>query len=81
MNREPRAVSAFEFEARCADLVEEVRCGRRPLLITRHGKPVAQLSPFPCGRKIRRKKATHTPRAELEWDGQAALKSTPERRG
>jgi prevent-host-death family protein len=63
----PRAVSAFEFEARCADLVEEVRRIRRPLLITRRGKPVAQLSPYPCGRKVRGKKAIHVRRPDRDW--------------
>ena len=61
-----RAVSAFEFEARCTDLLEEVRRSRRTLLITRFGKPVAQLSPYPRGQKARGKKAS---RAAGEWDG------------
>ena len=69
----PKAVTAFEFEARCADLVEEVRRIRRPLLITRRGKPVAQLSPYPYGRKVRGKKAIHTLRRNREW----AWGSTP----
>jgi prevent-host-death family protein len=52
--REPdKAVTAFELEARCADLVEEVRRSRRTLLITRRGRPVAQLSPVSRGRKMR----------------------------
>jgi prevent-host-death family protein len=63
----PKAVTAFEFEARCADLVEEVRRIRRPLLITRRGKPVAQLSPYPCGRKVRGKKAIHARPPDHAW--------------
>ena len=65
----PKAVTAFEFEARCADLVEEVRRIRRPLLITRRGKPVAQLCPYPCGRKVRGKKAIHARRPDHAWVG------------
>ena len=60
----PKTINAFEFEARCPDLLEEVRRCRRTLLITRRGRPIAQLSPFPRGRKLRGKKAA---RIEREW--------------
>ena len=60
----PKTINTFEFEARCPDLIEEVRRCRRTLLITRRGRPIAQLSPIPRGRKIRGKKA---PRIERDW--------------
>ncbi len=60
----PKTINAFEFEARCPDLLEEVRRCRQTLLITRRGRPIAQLSPFPRGRKMRGKKST---RIEREW--------------
>ena len=41
-----KAVAAAEFKARCLALLEEVRRTRRPLLVTRHGRPVAQISPY-----------------------------------
>ena len=40
-----KTVSASEFKSRCLALLEEVRRTRRPLLVTRHGKPVAEISP------------------------------------
>ncbi len=52
----PKSITATEFEGRCNELVEQVRRTRQPLLITRRGKPVAQLSPY-APRKARGKKA------------------------
>jgi prevent-host-death family protein len=40
-----KTVSATEFKTRCLALLEEVRRTRRPLLVTRHGAPVAEISP------------------------------------
>lgn len=40
-------VSATEFKARCLRLMEEVRRTRRPVLITKRGRVVAQLAPPP----------------------------------
>jgi prevent-host-death family protein len=33
------------FKAKCLALLEEVRRSRKPLRITRHGKPVAEIVP------------------------------------
>jgi prevent-host-death family protein len=41
-----KTVSASEFKIRCLALLEDVRRTRRPLLVTRHGKPVAAISPY-----------------------------------
>jgi prevent-host-death family protein len=41
-----KTVPATEFKERCLALLEEVRQTRRSLLVTRHGKPVAEISPY-----------------------------------
>jgi prevent-host-death family protein len=38
-------IPAGEFKARCLKLMDEVRATRRPLVITKRGKPVAKLVP------------------------------------
>ena len=40
-----KKVAAAEFKAHCLALMEDVRTTRRPLLITKRGKPVAKLVP------------------------------------
>ena len=52
----PKTISAAEFSGRCNELIELVTRRRQPLLITRRGKAVAQISPFSSG-KTRGKKA------------------------
>lgn len=42
----PKTVAATEFKAHCLALLEEVRQTRQPLLVTRHGRPVAEISPY-----------------------------------
>ncbi len=44
--KEHRRVSATEFKEHCLALLEEVRQTRQSLLVTRHGKPVAEISPY-----------------------------------
>jgi prevent-host-death family protein len=39
-------VPAGEFKARCLQLMEQVRTSRRPIVITKRGKPVARLVPM-----------------------------------
>jgi prevent-host-death family protein len=41
-----RTVSATEFKRHCLALLEEVRQTRQSLLVTRHGKPVAEISAY-----------------------------------
>ena len=41
-----KTVAATEFKARCLVLLEEVRQTRQSLLVTRHGKPVAEIIPY-----------------------------------
>jgi prevent-host-death family protein len=38
-------VPAGEFKARCLKLMDEVQATRRPLVITKRGKPIAKLVP------------------------------------
>ncbi|PYX59444.1 MAG: type II toxin-antitoxin system prevent-host-death family antitoxin [Acidobacteria bacterium] len=40
-----RKIPAGEFKARCLALMEDVRKTREPVLITKRGKPLAQLVP------------------------------------
>jgi prevent-host-death family protein len=40
-----RHVAAAEFKAKCLRLIDEVAQQRRPLIITKRGKPVAKLMP------------------------------------
>jgi prevent-host-death family protein len=39
-------VPAAELKVRCLKLMDQVRSTRRPILITKRGKPVAKLIPF-----------------------------------
>jgi len=45
-------IAAGEFKAKCLKLLDEVAEKRQPLLITKHGKPVAQVIPVPGERNI-----------------------------
>ena len=44
--KDPKSIPATEFKAHCLALLEEVRQTRQSLLVTRHGKPVAEISPY-----------------------------------
>ncbi|OGT64880.1 MAG: prevent-host-death protein [Gammaproteobacteria bacterium RIFCSPHIGHO2_12_FULL_45_9] len=41
------SIPAGEFKVHCLKLLDEVNQSRTVLLITKHGKPVAQLVPMP----------------------------------
>ncbi len=41
----PRRLSASEFKARCLALMDEVERTGEVVIITKHGRPVAQLGP------------------------------------
>jgi prevent-host-death family protein len=38
-------VAISEFKAKCLALLEQVRVSKKPIRITRHGKPVAEVVP------------------------------------
>jgi prevent-host-death family protein len=40
-----KEVAISEFKAKCLDLLDQVQKTRKPLRITRHGKPVAEVVP------------------------------------
>ena len=41
-----RTVGAAQFKARCLKLLDEVAATGNPLVITKHGRPVARLVPI-----------------------------------
>jgi prevent-host-death family protein len=41
---EVRTISAGEFKAKCLSLMDEVNQGKLTIIITKHGKPVSQLT-------------------------------------
>ena len=41
-------ISAAQFKAECLKLMDEVEKTRQPIIITKHGRPVAQLAPLPA---------------------------------
>lgn len=45
MAKEKR-IGAGEFKAHCLQLIDEVNRSRLPLVITKHGKPLARLVPY-----------------------------------
>jgi prevent-host-death family protein len=40
-------IPAGEFKAKCLKLLDKVAEDRQPLVITKHGRPVAQIVPMP----------------------------------
>lgn len=46
-----RAITATEFRAKCLGLFDKVGETREPLVITKRGKPVAQLVPVPLNER------------------------------
>jgi prevent-host-death family protein len=49
-----RTIKASEFKARCLKLMDEVAESGEPVVITKNGKPIAQLGPFPSRPKTLR---------------------------
>lgn len=41
-------ISAAQFKAECLKLKDQVEKTREPIIITKHGRPVAQLAPVPA---------------------------------
>lgn len=42
-------IPAAAFKAECLKLMDQVEKTREPIVITKHGRPVAQLAPVPPG--------------------------------
>jgi prevent-host-death family protein len=47
-------IAISEFKAKCLSLLEEVNKTKKPIRITRHGKPVAEVVPASPAHKRRR---------------------------
>ena len=45
-------IPASEFKAKCLRLLDDVAVTGQPLIITKRGRPVAQLMPMPVQRKL-----------------------------
>lgn len=45
-------IPAGEFKAKCLKLLDEVAEKRETLVITKHGKPVAQVVPMPAVKEL-----------------------------
>ena len=45
MNGTTMEISAAEFKAKCLKLMDEIAVTRKPIVITKRGKPVAKLVP------------------------------------
>jgi prevent-host-death family protein len=43
-----RTIAAEKFKQRCLRLVDEVQISGEPIVITKRGRPVAQLAPLPA---------------------------------
>lgn len=39
-------IDATEFKARCLNLIDEVVATRQPVVVTKHGKPIARIVPI-----------------------------------
>lgn len=46
MVRNAKTVPAGQFKAKCLSLLDEVAATGQPLVVTKHGKPVAQVVPM-----------------------------------
>ena len=60
----PTTIAAGEFKAKCLKLLDEVAEKRGTLVITKHGKPVAQLTPIPAQEEL-----FGSMRGSVLWEG------------
>ena len=47
MSQQSQSIGAGDFKATCLKLLDEVASTRQPVIITKHGRPVAKLVPMP----------------------------------
>jgi len=57
-------IAAGEFKAKCLKLLDQVAEKRETLVITKHGKPVAQVIPVPAKKNI-----IGAMRGSVLWEG------------
>jgi prevent-host-death family protein len=48
----PTTIAAGEFKTKCLKLLDKVAETRETLVVTKHGKPVAQVIPMPAQQNI-----------------------------
>ena len=48
----PASIGAGEFKSKCLKLLDEVAEKRETLVITKHGRPVAQVVPMPAVKEL-----------------------------
>jgi len=60
----PSMIAAGEFKAKCLKLLDEVAETRETIVITKHGKPVAQVVPMPAEKNI-----IGAMRGSVLWEG------------
>jgi prevent-host-death family protein len=73
-----KTISAATFKAQCLTLMDDVRSTKRPLIITKRGKPVAKLVPIeePKDDFIGRLKGVFEVVGDLDSDPQEKWEST-----
>ena len=63
-----KEIAISEFKAKCLGLLEEVRKTRKPIRITRFGKPVAEVIPPSPGKPEGRRLGTMVGTGEITGD-------------
>ena len=63
-----KEVAISEFKAKCLGMLEEVRKTRKPIRITRFGKPVAEVIPPSPGERTGRKLGSMVGTAQIVGD-------------
>ena len=63
-----KEIAISEFKAKCLGLLEEVRKTRKPIRITRFGKPVAEVIPPSPGKQEGRRLGTMVGTGEITGD-------------
>ena len=74
-----RTIKASEFKAKCLKLMDEVAASGEEIVITKRGRPVAKLTPFPetpktwfgSDRDIIRIHGDITDPVDVEWEAEA----------
>jgi len=57
-------IAAGEFKSKCLKLLDQVAADRKTLVITKHGRPVAQLVPIPAPENF-----VGSMRGSVLWEG------------
>lgn len=63
-----KEIAISEFKAKCLGILEEVRKTRRPIRVTRFGKPVAEVVPPSPGKPTGRRLGTMAGTLKIEGD-------------